>query len=387
MSMKFKQAERLQKLPPYLFVRLEQLAAQKKAEGVKMIDFGIGDPDLPCPGEIVRAMKKAADVNENQKYSSSKGEKDLREAIAEYYKKRFNVKVNPDTEVCVTIGSKEGIYNIAQAFVNDGEKIIAPNPGYPVYSGAATLFNNAVCDKITLKKENEWLLDVKECPTDAKLMYINYPNNPTGAIADLDYVKDVYKWAKRNKTILAYDNAYCEMTYDGYRAPSVLQAGKDAIEFMSFSKTFCMTGFRLGFAVGNEELVSGLTKCKGQIDSGAPIFIQKAAITALQMYTDDGYLKESVQKNMDEFGERRKVLVEGLNELGYECDMPKGTFYVWFDCGKTSMEFTQEMIDKGVIVTPGTGFGGACEGYIRMAVTKPVDQIQEALRRMGKRND
>lgn len=387
MSMKFKQAERLQKLPPYLFVRLEQLAAQKKAEGVKMIDFGIGDPDLPCPGEIVRAMKKAADVNENQKYSSSKGEKDLREAIAEYYKKRFNVKVNPDTEVCVTIGSKEGIYNIAQAFVNDGEKIIAPNPGYPVYSGAATLFNNAVCDKITLKKENEWLLDVKECPTDAKLMYINYPNNPTGATADLDYVKDVYKWAKRNKTILAYDNAYCEMTYDGYRAPSVLQAGKDAIEFMSFSKTFCMTGFRLGFAVGNEELVSGLTKCKGQIDSGAPIFIQKAAITALQMYTDDGYLKESVQKNMDEFGERRKVLVEGLNELGYECDMPKGTFYVWFDCGKTSMEFTQEMIDKGVIVTPGTGFGGACEGYIRMAVTKPVDQIQEALKRMGKRND
>ncbi|WP_400257091.1 aminotransferase class I/II-fold pyridoxal phosphate-dependent enzyme [Methanomethylophilus alvi] len=386
MSMKFKQAERLQKLPPYLFVRLEQLAAQKKAEGVKMIDFGIGDPDLPCPGEIVRAMKKAADVNENQKYSSSKGEKDLREAIAEYYKKRFNVKVNPDTEVCVTIGSKEGIYNIAQAFVNDGEKIIAPNPGYPVYSGAATLFNNAVCDKITLKKENEWLLDVKECPTDAKLMYINYPNNPTGATADLDYVKDVYKWAKRNKTILAYDNAYCEMTYDGYRAPSVLQAGKDAIEFMSFSKTFCMTGFRLGFAVGNEELVSGLTKCKGQIDSGAPIFIQKAAITALQMYTDDGYLKESVQKNMDEFGERRKVLVEGLNELGYECDMPKGTFYVWFDCGKTSMEFTQEMIDKGVIVTPGTGFGGE-DGYIRMAVTKPVDQIQEALRRMGKRND
>ncbi len=387
MVTKYKQAERLQKLPPYLFVRLEQLAAQKKAEGVDMIDFGIGDPDLPCPGEVVRAMKKAADVNDNQKYSSSKGEKDLREAVAEYYKKRFNVRVNPDTEVCVTIGSKEGIYNIAQAFVNDGEKIIAPDPGYPVYSGAATLFNNAVCEKIPLRKEKKWLLDVKECPTDARMMYINYPNNPTGATADLDYVKDVYKWAKRNKTILSYDNAYCEMTYDGYRAPSVLQAGKDAIEFMSFSKTFCMTGFRLGFAVGHEDLVGGLAKCKGQIDSGAPIFIQKAAIAALQMYTDDGYLKEAVQKNMDEFGERRRVLVEGLNELGYECEMPKGTFYVWFDCGKTSMEFTQEMIDKGVIVTPGTGFGGSCEGYIRMAVTKPVDQIQEALRRMGRKND
>ncbi len=387
MPMKYKQAERLQKLPPYLFVRLEQLAAQKKAEGVKMIDFGIGDPDLPCPGEIVRAMKKAADVNENQKYSSSKGEKDLREAVAEYYKKRFNVRINPDTEVCITIGSKEGIYNIAQAFVNDGEKIIAPNPGYPVYSGAGSIFNNAVCDKITLKKENGWLLDTKDCPTDAKMMYINYPNNPTGAVADLDYVKSVYKWARKNKTILSYDNAYCEMTYDGYRAPSVLQAGKDAIEFMSFSKTFCMTGFRLGFAVGNDELVGGLAKCKGQIDSGAPIFIQKAAITALNMYNDGGYLKEAAQKNLDEFGERRKVLVEGLRDLGYECDMPKGTFYVWFDCGKTSMEFTQEMINKGVIVTPGTGFGGACEGYIRMAVTKPVDQIQEALRKMGKKND
>ncbi len=385
--MKYKQAERLQKLPPYLFVRLEQLAAQKKAEGVKMIDFGIGDPDLPCPGEIVRAMKKAADVNENQKYSSSKGEKELREAVAEYYKKRFNVRVSPDTEVCITIGSKEGIYNIAQAFVNDGEKIIAPNPGYPVYSGAATLFNNAVCDKVALKKENGWLLDTKDCPTDAKMMYVNYPNNPTGAVADIGYVKDIYKWARRNKTILAYDNAYCEMTYDGYRAPSVLQAGKDAIEFMSFSKTFCMTGFRLGFAVGNDELVGGLAKCKGQIDSGAPIFIQKAAVTALNMYNDGGYLKEAAQKNLDEFGERRKVLVEGLRDLGYECDMPKGTFYVWFDCGKTSMEFTQEMIDKGVIVTPGTGFGGGCEGYIRMAVTKPIDQIQEALRRMGKKND
>lgn len=387
MATKYKQAERLQKLPPYLFVRLEQLAAQKKAEGVDMIDFGIGDPDLPCPGEVVRAMKKAADFNENQKYSSSKGEKDLREAVAEYYRKRFNVKVNPDTEVCVTIGSKEGIYNIAQAFVNSGEKIIAPDPGYPVYSGAATLFNDAVCEKVPLRKENKWLLDVKECPTDARMMYINYPNNPTGATTDLDYVKDVYKWAKRNKTILSYDNAYCEMTYDGYRAPSVLQAGKDAIEFMSFSKTFCMTGFRLGFAVGNEDLVGGLVKCKGQIDSGAPIFIQKAAVAALHMYTDDGHLKEAVQKNMDEFGERRKVLVEGLNELGYECEMPRGTFYVWFDCGKTSMEFTQEMIDKGIIVTPGTGFGGSCEGYIRMAVTKPVDQIQEALRRMGKKND
>lgn len=387
MGSKFKQAERLQKLPPYLFVRLEQLAAKKKAEGVKMIDFGIGDPDLPCPGEIVRAMKKAADVNGNQKYSSSQGEKDLRDAVAEYYRKRFNVKVNPDTEVCITIGSKEGIFNIAQAFVNDGEKIIAPSPGYPVYSGAASIFNNAVCDKVALEPENGWLLNMDDCPTDARLMYLNYPNNPTGATCDVKYLKGVGKWARRNKTILAYDNAYCEMTYDGYKAPSILETGKDAVEFGSFSKTFCMTGFRLGFAVGNEDLVAGLIKCKGQVDSGAPIFVQKAAIAALHMYTDDGDLKAAVRGNIDEFGERRKVLVEGLRELGYECEMPKGTFYVWFDCGKTSMEFTQEMIGRGVIVTPGTGFGETCEGYIRMAVTKPADQIQAALKRMGKKND
>ena len=383
---KYTQAERLQKLPPYLFVMLEELAAQKKAEGVKMIDFGIGDPDLPCPNEVLDAMDKAARVNENQKYSSSKGERDLRIAVAEYYKKRFNVNVDPDKNVCITIGSKEGIYNIAQAFVNDGEKIVAPAPGYPVYSGAATLFNNAVCDKVKLKAENDWLLDLNEVPEDAKLLYLNYPNNPTGAVANLDYVKKAYDWTQKHNTIFAYDNAYCEMTFDGYRAPSVLQAGMDAIEFGSFSKTFCMTGFRLGFAVGNEELVGGLTKCKGQIDSGAPIFIQKAAITALSMYDSDGFLTGTAKSNNDEFGERRKVLVEGLRELGFDVKMPKGTFYVWFDCGKSSMDFTKEMIDKGIIVTPGTGFGGE-DGYIRMAVTRNIDSIKEALRRMGKRND
>ena len=383
---KYPQAERLQKLPPYLFVMLEELAAQKKAEGVKMIDFGIGDPDLPCPNEVLDAMDKAARINENQKYSSSKGERDLRIAVAEYYKKRFNVNVDPDKNVCITIGSKEGIYNIAQAFVNDGEKIVAPAPGYPVYSGAATLFNNAVCDKVKLKAENDWLLDLNEVPEDAKLLYLNYPNNPTGAVADLDYVKKAYDWTQKHNTIFAYDNAYCEMTFDGYRAPSVLQAGMDAIEFGSFSKTFCMTGFRLGFAVGNEELVGGLTKCKGQIDSGAPIFIQKAAITALSMYDSNGFLTGTAKSNNDEFGERRKVLVEGLRELGFDVKMPKGTFYVWFDCGKSSMDFTKEMIDKGIIVTPGTGFGGE-DGYIRMAVTRNIDSIKEALRRMGKRND
>ena len=383
MTATFKQAERLQKLPPYLFVRLEKLAAEQRAKGVDMIDFGIGDPDLPCPGEIVRAMKKAADVNENQKYSSSQGERFLRVAIADYYKRRFGVKLNPDTEICVTIGSKEGIYNIAQAFVNDGEKIIAPSPGYPVYSNAACLFNNAQCVKVPLHAEKNWLLDVDECPTDAKLMYLCYPNNPTGATCDVDYLKKVYKWAKKNKVILAYDNAYCELTFDGYRAPSVLQVGKDCIEFGSFSKTFDMTGFRIGWAAGHPDLIAGLTKCKGQIDSGAPIFIQAAAAKGLEMYGEDGSLPAAAQKNVDEFGERRKLLVEGLRKLGFKVDMPRGTFYVWFDCGMDSGEFTQKLIEKGVIVTPGDGFGEAGAGYIRMAVTRDKDRIKEALKRIG----
>ena len=249
--MEYEQAERLKQIPPYLFVRLEKLSREKKEQGWDMIDFGIGDPDLPAPAEIVDEMCRQAEINENQKYSSSQGERSLRVAVAQWYKKRFGLDIDPDTQVCITIGSKEGIFNIAQAFVNPGETIIAPSPGYPVYSGAATLFNEAKCVKVPLKKEKDWLLDVDDCPEGARMLYLNYPNNPTGATCDLAYLKKVYDWCQKNGTILCYDAAYSEMCYDGYQAPSILEAGPDAIEFGSFSKTFCMTGFRLGYAVGH----------------------------------------------------------------------------------------------------------------------------------------
>ncbi len=378
----FEQADRLKQIPPYLFVRLEQLSAEKKAQGWDMIDFGIGDPDLPAPECVVDAMYEAAKVNENQKYSSSAGEKDLRVAVAQWYKKRYGLDVDPDTQVCITIGSKEGIFNIAQAFVNQGETIIAPSPGYPVYSGAATIFNEARCVKVPLKAENNWLLDINDCPKNARMLYLNYPNNPTGATCDVEYLKKVYDWCKANNTIFCYDNAYCEMVYDGYQAPSALQAGPDCIEFGSFSKTFNMTGFRLGYAVGHPDLVAGLKKCKGQIDSGAPIFIQKAAIKALSLYGPDGERPEEIEKNMAIYSERRKVLVDGLRELGFDVKMPMGTFYVWFNCGMSSFDFTQKMVDIGVIVTPGSGFGESAEGYIRMTVTEPVERIKKALQRM-----
>ena len=379
---KYEQAERLQKIPPYLFVRLEKLWAEKKALGWDMINFGIGDPDLPVPDEIVEEMSKQAKVNSNQKYSSSAGEKDLRVAVAQWYKKKYGLDIDPDTQVCITIGSKEAIFNIAQAFVNDGETIIAPSPGYPVYSGASTVFNNAKCVKVPLKAEKDWLLDVDECPKNARMLYLNYPNNPTGATCDVAYLKKVYDWCQENNTIFCYDNAYCEMVYDGYQAPSALQAGPDCIEFGSFSKTFNMTGFRLGYAVGHPDLVGGLKKCKGQIDSGAPIFIQKAGIKALSLYGPNGEAPQEVAANMKIYSERRKVLVDGLRDLGFDVKMPMGTFYVWFNCGMSSAEFTQKMIDIGVIVTPGNGFGESADGYIRMTVTEPVERIQKALQRM-----
>ncbi len=383
--MKYTFSERLQKLPPYLFVRLEEMTAKKRAEGMDIIDFGIGDPDLPTPSSIVDEMYKAAKVTENQKYSSSSGEKDLRVAVAKWYKKRYNLDIDSDTQVCVTIGSKEAIFNIAQSFVNPGDTIIAPSPGYPVYSGASTLFNEAKCVKIPLRAEKEWLLDVDECPKGAKMLYLNYPNNPTGATCDTKYLKKVYDWCMSNNTILCYDNAYCEMVYDGYQAPSILQVGENAIEFGSFSKTFNMTGFRLGYAVGHPDLIAGLKKCKGQIDSGAPIFIQKAAIKALEMYGDDGSVPKEIAENMKEYAVRRKTLVDGLNELGFDVKMPKGTFYIWFDSKcKTSIEFTEKMLNLGIVVTPGSGFGESAEGYVRMTVTQPVPRIKEALERMRK---
>jgi len=379
---KFEQAERLQKLPPYLFVRLEELTASKKKEGWDLIDFGIGDPDLPTPKPVVDALKKEVEINSNQKYSSSQGERDLRVAVAEWYKNRFNVNLDPDKNVCITIGSKEAIFNIAQAFVNCGETIIAPSPGYPVYSGAATLFNEAKCVLVPLKAENDWLLDVNECPKGARMLYLNYPNNPTGATCSKEYLKGVYDWCEKNKTIFCYDNAYSEMCYDEYKAPSILEIGPDAIEFGSFSKTFNMTGWRLGYAVGHPDLIAGLKKCKGQIDSGAPIFIQKAAIEAFKMYGPKGEIPQVVKDNMKEYALRRKVLVDGLRELGYDATMPKGTFYVWFNCGMPSFKFTEKMVDLGIVVTPGSGFGESAEGYIRMTVTEPVERIQEALARM-----
>ena len=379
--MKYEFSERLQKLPPYLFAKLEEMTEVKRAQGLDIIDFGIGDPDLPTPQPIIKALQDAVADPKNHNYSSSAGEKYLRKAVADWYKVRFDVDVDPNSEVCVTIGSKEAIFNISQAFVNPGEKIIAPSPGYPVYSGASCLFNEADAVVVPLQEKKSWLLDVDDCPKDAKMLYANYPNNPTGATCDLAYMKKVSDWCNDTNTIFCFDNAYSEMCFDGYMAPSALEVTKDCVEFGSLSKTFNMTGYRIGYAVGNKDLIAGLKKCKSQIDSGAPKFIQKAAAKALSMYTGRG-LPDMIKGNMKTYGERREILVKGLRDLGFDVKMPKATFYIWFNCGMGSAAFCEKMLDLGIVVTPGNGFGASADGYVRMTVTQPKERILEALSRM-----
>ncbi|NLK25739.1 MAG: aminotransferase class I/II-fold pyridoxal phosphate-dependent enzyme [Euryarchaeota archaeon] len=381
--MTYEFADRLRNLPPYLFADIEEKVIKKIAQGVDMIDFGIGDPDLPTPRPIVEEIKRQLDDPVNHRYPSSQGEEDTRHAIAEWYARRFGVDVDPDTEIAILLGSKEGLANVARAFINPGEKVLCPDPAYPVYAQGATTLCDAVPIKAPLDAENDFQLNLDEIPQDAKMLYLNYPNNPTGAVASRDYLKNVMSWCKDTETILCYDNAYSEMTFDDYVAPSVLEFGQQAIEFGSLSKTFNMTGYRMGYAVGDATLVAGLKKVKSQIDSGTPKFIQKAASVALGAYKD-ATRPEIVQSSVDVYQKRRDVMVAGLSRLGFDVKLPKGTFYLFFSVGDNSMEFASRMLDAGVVVTPGVGFGANGEGFVRMALTQPVERIEEALERMEK---
>ncbi|HUV25101.1 MAG TPA: aminotransferase class I/II-fold pyridoxal phosphate-dependent enzyme [Methanomassiliicoccales archaeon] len=381
--MSFEFASRLRALPPYLFAEMEEQAAKKRAQGVDLIDFGIGDPDIPTPKKIVDIVKEEVAKPENHTYPSSQGERYTRVAIAEWYSKRFGVDVNPDTQVCVLLGSKEGLANICRAFVNAGEKVIVPDPAYPVYTQGGALLTDALPIKTPLRQENDFLMNLSELPRNAKMLYMNYPNNPTGAIATDSLLREALEWCDETQTIMCYDNAYSEITFDGYTAPSILEFGDNAIEFGSVSKTFNMTGYRLGYAVGSPDLVAGLKKVKSQIDSGAPKFIQKAAVKALAEY-QGREVPPMVQRNCDIYMERRDVMVKGLRELGFETPDPKATFYLWLNVGGSSMEFTKKMLDVGVIVTPGIGFGAHGEGFVRLALTRSVERVKEALERMEK---
>ena len=379
----FEMAERMGRIPPYLFAEIDAMKRKKVEEGVKVIDFGVGDPDLPTPKHVVEAMKRAVEKVERQKYPSYEGMLSFRESVARFYERRKGVKLNPENEIIALIGSKEGIAHLPLAFVNSGDYVLVPEPGYPVYY-SSTLLADGIPYEMPLKEENAFLPDLEAIPADiakrAKIMFLNYPNNPTAAIAPKDFIKEAVDFCIDNRVILAHDAAYSEITFDGYNAPSFLEyedAYEVCIEFNSLSKTYNMTGWRIGFACGNAEILAGLLKVKTNVDSGVFEAVQEAAIAAMD--GPDSFIEE----NCRVYAERRDLLVEGLREAGIETKKPKATFYVWAKVGGSSIEFVKQLLDKaGIVATPGVGFGKSGEGFVRFALTRDMGLIKEAIERL-----
>ena len=387
--MKIEYADRIHTLPKYIFAEIEQLKIEKKKQGVDLISLGIGDPDLETPSVILDELIKQVKLPLNQNYPSSMGETDFREAIQKWYEVRFNINFNSETEITGLIGGKEGIANIARAFINPKDIVLVPTPGYPVYENGATKLCDGRPYLMPLEETNDFLPNFEIIDTkilrEAKMMYLNYPNNPTGAIAPQSFLKTAADYAEDYGFFIVYDNPYSEFTYEDYIAPSLLQINKDHIEVNSASKMFNCTGFRCAWAVGNEKIISGIRKVKSQIDSGCPIFIQKAIIKGLNEYKSNKK-PEIVKKNVQIYQERRDVLVDGLNQIGWKTEKPKATFYIWTRLPKNelnSMEFVKNLINVGVILTPGIGFGQQGEGYIRFALTQPIERIKEAIERIN----
>ena len=384
MALKDKKAQRIQSLPPYLFAEIDRLKREVAARGVDLINLGIGDPDTPTPPHIVARLRDAAGDPKNHRYPDYEGLPSFRQAAADWMQRGYGVRLDPATEVVSLIGSKEGIANMAVAFVDPDDVVLVPDPGYPVYH-IGTSFNGGVTWRMPLRRENAFLPDLAAIPAEvarrAKLLWLNYPNNPTAAVAPRSFFEEAVRFAARHGIILCHDAAYAEI-YFGERPPSVLEipGGREvAIEFHSLSKSFSMTGWRIGFAVGHPELIAGLGKVKTNVDSGVFQAVQEAAIAAL---TGDPGVVERLRAM---YRDRRDVLVSGLGAVGLPCDPPAGTFYVWVPVprGLTAAELaTRCLSEVGVVVTPGNGFGEAGEGYIRLTLCSPVERLREAVERL-----
>lgn len=378
-------AERIRTLPPYLFAAIDEMKQQAVARGVDIINLGIGDPDLPTPDPIVQRMREAVANPLHHQYPSSNGMLSFRTAVANWYARRFHVTADPTSEVVTLIGSKEGIGHIPMAFVDPGDIVLVPSPGYPVYP-VATSFAGGTPWEMPLLKHNGFLPDLDAVPSHvaekAKLMFLNSPNNPTAAIADTAFFERVIDFANRYRIIVCHDAAYSEIFYDGMRPPSFLEtdgAMDVGIEFHSLSKTFNMTGWRLGFAVGRADVIAGLSQVKSNLDSGQFQAVQEAGMTALAA---DDQLTAGLRAV---YQERRDTLVAGLHTLGLQFDVPTATFYVWIEvpAGYSSASFTTHLLEQaGIVTTPGNGFGSPGEGYIRMALTTTKERLGEAVERM-----
>ena len=380
-------ATRIKTLPPYLFAAIDKMKQEAIARGVDIINLGIGDPDLPTPIPIIESLANAAKNPKHHQYPSYEGMLSFRKAVAGWYKRRFNVTLDPANEVLTLIGSKEGIGHVHLAFVNPGDVVLVPSPGYPVYS-VGTSFSGGISHIMPLTKGIGFLPDLgaipKEVAKKAKLMWLNSPNNPTSVIMTKDYFKWVVDFAQEHQIIVCHDAAYSEIYYDGHRPTSFMEVegAKDVgVEFHSLSKTYNMTGWRIGFAVGNKEVLAGLGKVKSNLDSGCFEAVQEAGITALGL---DDSITDGLRKN---YQARRDTLIPGLKSLGLEVDSPPAAFYVWVTVpkGYTSTSFTTHLLEKtGIVTTPGNGFGAPGEGYIRMTLCTSKERLAEAVGRIKK---
>ena len=378
-------AQRIEKVPPYLFAEIDKKKEAAIAKGVDIINLGIGDPDKPTPAHIIAQLKESASNPKTHDYPPYEGTKEFRTAVASWYLKRFGIKLDPTKEVISLIGSKEGIAHVFLAFVDPGDITLIPDPAYPVYK-TGTLFANGEPYYMPLLEENGYLPDLDKIDENiakkAKLIFLNYPNNPTGAVADIGYFKEVVDFAKKYDLLICHDFAYSELAYDGYKAPSFLEVedAKDiCLEFHSLSKTYNMTGWRIGFAVGGSEAIAALSIIKTNVDSGIFKAIQEAGITALTGP------QEHIPQLIEMYTARRNAVVDGFNELGWNIKFPKATFYVWIPApvNISSIDFANQILEKtGIIVTPGVGYGQYGEGYVRVALTVDVPRIKEAINRL-----
>ncbi len=378
-------ARRIEKLPPYLFVTISKKIAEKQAQGEDVITLAVGDPDIPTPRHVIERLCQAAQDPQNHRYPESEGLPQFRNAIAQWYEKRFGVTLEPDREILPLIGAKEGIGHIALCFIDPGDIALVPDPAYPVYS-IGTMFAGGSSYYMPLTEDNDFLPDLDRIPAEiarrAKILWINYPNNPTAAVADHEFFERVVAFARKYDIAVCHDAPYTEVAFDGYRPVSFLEASgamETGVEFHSLSKSYNMTGWRVGMVVGNAGIIDALRRVKSNLDSGIPQAIQQAAIEALTGPQD------CVTEHNTIYKRRRDRVLQTLNQIGLKARPPSASLYIWarVPAGYTSLEFATSLLeDAGVVVTPGIGYGKYGEGYIRLSLTVPDQRLEEALARL-----
>ena len=378
-------AQRIDKVPPYLFVEISRKIAKKKTEGINVISFGIGDPDLETPPRVIDELRQTALDPVNHRYPETDGLPEYRKAVSDWYRRRFGVSLDSDKEILPLIGAKEGIGHASFCFIDPGDIALVPDPGYPVYS-VGTWFSGGECHWMPLKEENGWVPDLTDIPSDvakrAKVIWLNYPNNPTGAVVESDYLKEVVQFAKEFDIAVMYDAAYTEVAFDGYRPISFMEipgAIDVGLEFHSLSKSYNMTGWRLGSAVGNQDMIEALMVIKSNLDSGVPNAVQYMGIEALKISDHEIESRNTI------YQQRRDKVVSALEKMGLEVTSPKAGLYVWakVPVGYTSAQFAEILLEeRDVVVTAGNGYGPSGEGYIRLSLTISESDLSEGLDRL-----